>query len=156
MQLEVTHPAFKAQRLAVETAGWFTGPKLLLNGSIAEKRKGLYTIVSDAGTGIPIKLKYSFLDPIPKLTIGEEPVELAPSLKWYEYGWLGIPVLLIFMGGAIGGFVGALAACASGRVFRSNHSTLAKYGLSALITVGAFIAFVILATVFQWMIGTPQ
>ena len=122
MRLEITHPAFRTQRLAVETAGWFTGPKLLVNGSVAEKRKGRYTVASDSGT---------------------------------EYTWIGIPVLLVFMGGAIGGFVGALGAVASGRVFRGSYSTAAKYGLSALIALGALVAFVVLATLFQLLVGSP-
>jgi hypothetical protein len=156
MQLELTHPAFKTRRLAIETASWFTGPKLVVNGSVAEKRKGTYLVASDDGAEIPIKLKYNFLDPIPKVTVGDESIELAPSLKWYEYAWAGIPVLLIFVGGAIGGFVGALSACASGRVFRSNFSAPAKYAVSAVITIGAFIAYVVLVTVFQLLVGTPQ
>jgi hypothetical protein len=156
MRLELTHPAFKTRRLAIETAGWFTGPKLVVNGSVAEKRKGTYLVASDTGTEIPIKLKYNFVDPIPKVTVGGESIELAPPLKWYEYAWAGIPVLLIFVGGAIGGFVGALGACASGRIFRGNHSAIAKYGISAVITVGALIAYVVLAAIFQLLVGTPQ
>jgi hypothetical protein len=149
MRLEITHPAFRTQRLAVETAGWFTGPELLVNGSVAEKRKGRYTVASDSGTETAVELKYNFFDPVPKAKIGGESIELAPPLKWYEYAWIGIPVLLIFMGGAIGGFVGALGAVASGRVFRGSYSTAAKYGLSALIALGALVAFVVLATLIS-------
>lgn len=156
MQLQVNHPVFKTQRVAIETAGWFSGPKLVVNGAFAKKQKGAYSVMSDAGTEVPVKLKYNFLDPIPKVTVAEDPVELAPPLKWYEYAWAGIPVLLIFTGGAIGGFVGALGACASGRVFRSDRSTVAKYGISLLITVGALIAFVVLASIFQLLVGAPQ
>lgn len=156
MQLQLTHPAFKNQRVAIEAAGWFAGPKLLVNGVLAEKHKGAYLVASDSGAQIPIKLKYNLLDPIPKVTVGAESVELAPPLKWYEYAWAGIPVLLVFTGGAIGGFAGALGACASGRVFRSDRSAAAKYGISALITVGALVAFVVLATIFQMLVGTPR
>jgi hypothetical protein len=156
MQLDVVHPTFRTRRLAVETAGWFTGPKLLVNGLGAEKRKGSYLVASDAGVETSVKLKYNFLDPIPKVSIGDESVELAPSLQWYAYVWIGIPVLLIFIGGAIGGFVGALGALANARVFRSDFSTPAKYGISVLISVGAFIAYVALAIIFQLLIGTPQ
>jgi hypothetical protein len=156
MQLQLSHPAFKTQRVAIETAGWFTGPKLVVNGSIAKKQKGTYLVVSDSGTEVPVRLKYNFLDPIPKVTVAGEPVALAPPLKWYEYAWAGLPVLLVFAGGAIGGFVGALGACASGRVFRSDRGAVAKYGLSALITVGAFVAFVILAAIFQLLVGMSR
>ena len=156
MQLVIEHPGFKSQRLAVETAGWFSGPKLLVNGSVVEKRKGRYAVPSDSGVEVSVELKYNFLDPIPKVKIGDEPLELAPPLQWYEYAWIGIPVLLIFMGGAIGGFVGALGVCTSCRVFRGNHTVPAKYGLSALITMGALIAYVVLATLFQMAVGGPQ
>jgi hypothetical protein len=156
MQLEVTHPAFKTQRLAVETAGCFTGPKLIVNGAIAIKHKGIYSVASDTGVQIPIKVKYNWLDPVPKIIVGDDSVELAPSLKWYEYVWGGIPIVLVFVGGALGGFVGALGACANGRIFRSNRDAYAKYGISALITFGAIFAFVILSTAFHLLVGTPQ
>jgi len=156
MQLEVQHPEFKSQRLAVETAGTFRGPKLLLNGTIVKKQKGRYTVTADSGAETTIQLKYNYLDPIPKIKIGEEVVELASALKWYEYVWIGIPIVLVFSGGAIGGLAGALGANASGRVFRSNRSSLAKYGLSALITLGALVAYVVLVTVFRPLIGAPH
>src|ERR1035437_4151265 len=34
MRIEVQHPAFKSQRLSVETASLLGGPKLLLNGAV--------------------------------------------------------------------------------------------------------------------------
>ena len=90
--------------------------------------------------------------PRPKIKIGDEIVELASPLKWYEYVWIGIPIVLVFSGGAIGGLVGVVAAIASGKIFRGNNGSAAKYGLSALITLGSFIAFVVLATVFQLLV----
>lgn len=43
MQLAIQHPAFKEQRLVVETAHWFRGPRLLLNGTVVPKKNGRYT-----------------------------------------------------------------------------------------------------------------
>lgn len=156
MQLEVHNPAFKAQRLTVEAAGVFHGPRLLLNGTVVKKQKGRYTVTTDSGVETTIQLKYIYLDPIPKIKIGEETFEIASSLKWYEYVWIGIPIVLMFSGGAIGGLCGGVAAYASGRLFRSDRSSLAKYGLSALITMGAVVAFVVLGTVFQLLVGTTH
>lgn len=156
MQLEVQHHAFKEQRLAVETAGWFRGPRLFLNGAVVPKQKRRYTVTADSGTAVTIQLKYNYLDPIPKVKIGEEMAELASPLKWYEYVWIGIPIVLVFAGGAIGGLVGALSANASGRIFRSDRSSLAKYGLSGVITLGAFVVFLVLAAVFQVLVDAPH
>jgi hypothetical protein len=149
MRLDIEHPEFKTKRLAVETAGWFSGSKLLVNGAIAEKRKGRFTVPSDSGAEVSIELKYNLLDPIPKVKIGDETLELAPPLQWYEYAWIGIPILLVFVGGAIGGLVGAMGARANGRVFRGNHGAPAKYGISALITIGVPVAYIVLATLFR-------
>ncbi|MSP40940.1 MAG: hypothetical protein EXR70_20825 [Deltaproteobacteria bacterium] len=153
MQLEVQHAGFTAQRLAVETAEWFRGPRLLVNGSVAAKKKGCYTVKTDSGADLAIWLKYNFLDPIPKVKIGDESMELASPLKWHEYVWIGIPIALVFVGGAIGGLAGGLGAHANGRLFRSDRGPIAKYGLSALISLAAGIVYVALATTFQLLVG---
>ena len=154
MQLEITHPAFKTQRLAVQTAGWVAGPNLLVNGSPATKRKGRYTVVSDSGANIEVKLKYNYFDPVPKVQIGEEVHEVLPPLRWYEYAWIGIPIVLL-AGGAIGGFVGALGVLANGRIFRGDYGSGAKFAFSALVTVGAFVAYVVLAALFRLLFKGP-
>jgi len=156
MRLEVQHSLFKKQQLAVESANRFSGPQLLINGAIAEKTKGRYLVKDDLGADTTIQLKYNFLDPIPKVKIGNDVIELATPLKWYEYTWIGIPIILVFTGGAVGGIIGALSANASGKVFRGSRSTVAKYGLSALISLGGLIALVIAATILQHLIGAAS
>lgn len=154
MQIEVQNSAFKKQRLTVLPASWFKGPQLLLNGTAAPRKWGRYKVADDSGNESVVQLKYNYLDPIPKVKIGEDVSQLATPLRWYEYAWIGAPIILIFSGGAIGGLVGALGANASGKVFRSERGALAKYGLSAVITVLAFVMFVVLATIFQLLVGT--
>jgi hypothetical protein len=156
MQLEVQHPEFKSQRLTVETAGTFRGPKLLLNGTVVKKQKGRYTVTADSGAETSIQLKYNYLDPIPKIKIGENVTELASPLTWYEHTWIALPIALIVTGGAIGGLCGGVAANVSGRIFRSDRSLLAKYGLSALAMLSAVIAFIVLVTVFRLLVGVQS
>ena len=74
----------------------------------------------------------------------------------YEYIWIGLPILLVFTGGDLGALVGVVATYASARIFRSDRGALAKYGITALISVVALIAFVILAVIAQQMIGGTQ
>jgi hypothetical protein len=156
MQLEVQDPSFKTQRLSVQTASWLGGPQLLLNGTRAQKTKRRYLVKDDSGAETTIQLNYNFLDPIPKVKIGEKIVELASPLKWYEYVWIGIPFILVFTGGALGGLIGALSANASGKIFRGNRSLLAKYSLSALISFGGLITFIIAVTAFRHLLGVPH
>jgi hypothetical protein len=149
MRIEVKHPAFKTRRLEVEPASFFAGPKLFLN-DVLQKRKGTqYTIASDSGQELPVKVLYNFLDPIPKLKIGDDTLILAKPLQWYEYVWIGIPMLLVFVGGAVGGFIGAGSTVINGRIFRSDRSSSAKYGLAAVITVAATVTFFAIAVAIQ-------
>ncbi len=65
---------------------------------------------------------------------------------------MGLPFILAFVGGALGGGIGFFAAYSNGRVFRSNRSTAAKYILSALISIAAVIVYLIVATTVKPLI----
>jgi hypothetical protein len=154
MRIEVRHPEFKRQQLSVETAvSVFSGPKLLLNGAAVKKVKGRYPVISDSGTEKLVQMRYNLIDPVPTLKIDEQTVNLLEPLQWYEYAWSGLPFLLVFAGGALGGLVGGAATIANGRIFRSNRGQIAKYGLAGLITVSAVVVFFVLAIALRAAIG---
>lgn len=149
MRIGIKHPAFKTKRLSVEAATFFAGPKLLLDGVVLKRKGGRYLVASDSAQELPIKILYNFLDPIPKVKIGDGTLELAKPLQWYEYVWIGIPMLLVFAGGALGGFVGAGSTVVNGRIFRSERSTVGKYALAAVTTVAGAAIFFALAIAIQ-------
>ena len=157
MDLAVGHPTFKNQKLSVRTAGFFSGPKVLLNGVAVKRVKGKYTVKNDIGQEVDVELKSSFVDPIPSVKIGTEFIDLARRLTWYEYAWSGLPIVLLFIGGALGAVVGMVAAFSNTRILRSSRSTTAKYLLTGAMTAAAFVAFFVLATAFHIFInGMPQ
>jgi hypothetical protein len=157
MRIEVRHPAFKWQQLSVETASSVFGvPKLLLNGVAVKKVKGRYTATSDLGAIKLIQMRYILVDPVPTLKIDEQTVNLLEPLPWYEYTWSGLPILLVFAGGALGGVVGGAATIANGRIFRSDRSSIAKYGLAGLISMSAVVVFFVLAIALRLAIGSHK
>ncbi len=153
MRIQINHPAFKSQHLSVETASFLVGPKLLLNGVVLKRKGGRYLVASDSGQELTIKVIYNFLDPIPKVKIGDGIIDLAKPLQWYEYAWVGVPMLLVFAGGALGGFVGAGSTVVNGRIFRSDRGTLSKYALAAVTTVAGTAVFFVIAIAIQIAIG---
>jgi len=155
MQIEVEHPEFKTQRLSVDIAGLFSSPRLFVNGSVVEILKETYSIPSDSGVDTTIELKRNFFDPVPKMKIANEQIKLARSFNALEYIWF-VFLVLSFHNAPIpaGGLIGAIAAIASARVFRVKDSALAKIGLLALITFGAFIVAVLVAVSLQLLNGT--
>jgi hypothetical protein len=109
--------------------------------------------MSDSGVETLIQLKYNLVDPIPTLKVGEETVQLATPMQWYEYGWSAVPMLLVFMGGALGGLVGGAATVTNGRIFRSDRSPVAKYGLAGVVTVSSVVIFLGLVIALRLFIG---
>jgi hypothetical protein len=140
----------------VETASILTGPKLLLNDVVVKRKGRSYLVRSDIGQELAIKVMYNFLDPVPKMKIGEEMIELAKPLQWFEYAWIGVPMLLVFAGGALGGFVGAGSTVVNGRIFRSDRSAVSKYALAAVTTVAGTAVFFLVAIAIQIAIGPKK
>ena len=156
MRIPIEHSAFKSKRLSVEPASFFSGPKLLLDGVAVKKQKGRYPVVSDSGQQVLIQMRYNLLDPIPTVKIGDAAVELAKPLQWFEYVWIGVPMLLVFAGGALGGFVGAGSTVVNGRIFRSDRSAVSKYALAAVTSITSAAIFLVLAVAISMAIGPKK
>jgi hypothetical protein len=156
MRIEIKHPAFKSKHLSVQQASFLSGPKLLLDGVIVKKQKGGYSVASDSGQTVLIQMRYNLLDPIPTIKIGGAAIELAKPLRWFEYAWIGLPMLLVFAGGALGGFVGGGSTVVNGRIFRSERSTVAKYALAAVTTVAGAAVFFVIAVAIQMTLGRKR
>lgn len=93
-----------------------------------------------------MKFKTRLLDSIPNLIVSGQTIQIATALEWYQYFWMSIPILLVFTGGVIGGFCGGAAAFVSGHIFRSNRNELAKYALTGMISLTAFVIYFLLAS----------
>jgi len=145
MDVPITLPGMEGQNLALRLAGTFTGARLTLNGEPVTKQNGFFQLRSNAGSTLAVKFKSRLLDPIPNLVVGGQTIQIAPPLAWYQYLWMSLPIVLIFAGGAIGGFCGGLAAAISSRIFRSDRSDGAKYALTGLVSTVAFVVYFVVA-----------
>jgi hypothetical protein len=137
---------FESQTFEVEPAGMFSGPKLLVNGQAPQKgpKRGEMILTLDNGSRVIASWKSSFLGD-PALIIAGRKIDVLPALKWYQWTWAGLPVVLIFAGGALGGICGAIAFMLNTRVFRSEMSGVEKYILTLLISILAGMLYALLA-----------
>ena len=147
MQYPVTIEGFEVSEIVLETPGIFSGAKLLVNGQPAPKgeKRGQYLLQQDDGTQVPAKLKGSFLDPVPQIVINDKVIKVVEPLKWYQWIWAGLPILLIFIGGFIGAIFGVVATSFSTRVFRSEMSAVLQYVLVGVISIVAVVVYFIIA-----------
>ena len=60
-----------------------------------------------------------------------------------------MPVLLVFIGGAIGGALGAIGFMLNIRVFRSSMNRFLKYILTAVVTMLAIVIYIVGAIILH-------
>lgn len=151
MRYRVPVEGFKQRPVELETAGLFGGPRLLQNGEPAPKgpKRGSFTLIRDDGTEVVARVRPSFfVDPVPAVQIGDQQIRVVRAFRWYEIAWLGLPVLLVFVGGAIGAGVGFAAAIVNATIMRSDRPALLRYLQTGGVSVLAVIAWLVIAVVF--------
>lgn len=137
---ELTIPGFETQRISVQIGNGFGASKLFVEGRPAPpaKKRGKFALRKDDGTEATAYFKRSFPDPVPRLVVGDQTIHLAEPLTWYQWIWVAFPLVMLFLGGALGGFLGAMATMVNAKILRSEHHTGMKYLLSGIVSV-AFI-----------------
>ncbi len=119
--------------------------KIFLDGQPVARESGVYRIMTASGT-VSLILKQRFPDPIPNVEVNGRLVVLTPTLPLYVWLWAGLPMILIFVGGAIGGACGGFATIINARLFRSGRSGVVKVFLSGLCSLAAFVAYLVIAS----------
>lgn len=149
MRYPVRLEGFEGQTLEIQPGGLFSGPKVFVNHQPAPKGKGReVNLRRNDGTSVVASLKPRVfgLD-VPLLIVDGKTIRVTEPLKWYVWAWIAWPVLLVFVGGAPGGIMGALGFTANVRIVRSKMNGLAKFALTAAVSVlvvAAFLAGVVL------------
>lgn len=150
MGYSVNLEGFEGQSIVVEPPGLITNVQLLVNGQPAPKgkKRGEMLLRRNDGKDVVASWKYNFLD-VPNLIVDGKTITVVPPLKWYEWAWNGLPILLVTFGGALGGLIGAIVFGFNLKIFRSSGNPLAKYALTGAISAGAFIVYFILAVLIS-------
>lgn len=84
---------------------------------------------------------------LPRLVVDGQTITVVDPLPWYVWLWSGLPFLLIFLGGAIGAFLGLIGFSVNAKIFRSTWPMLAKFAVSAAVSVAAVVAYIVFATI---------
>jgi len=152
MDYPFEHPDFQGRSLVLRIG---RGPtQLVVDGAEIRGAKGKFSVHDNQGQPRTLKLTTRLLDPIPVVVVDGTKIDLVPPLAWYEYAWMGLPILLVFTGGALGGLFGAAAGYYNTRVFRSDRGTGAKYTVSGLVSLGAVACWLASVTVLQLWIAS--
>ena len=156
MNMPITLEGFEGQTIELQPGTFWKGPILLVNGQPAPNgpKRGTMALRRNDGRDVIAKWKPVFggID-VPALIVDEKVIQLVEPLPWYQWVWSGLPIILIFVGGALGAIIGIVAAATNIKMFRSQQTTLIKYGLSAVVSIGAVILYGIIAILLRSMLN---
>jgi len=140
MAFTIQLEGFEGQRIEVRPPSFFSGPKLLVNGMPPQRGKKRGEMVLSRSDGLEVIARWKpqllGLD-TPKLLVNDKTISVVEPLKPPEIIWGGLPVLLFFVGGALGALAGIAAFSINAKIFRSSLHGAAKYAVTAIVSIGA-------------------
>ncbi len=149
MSMGLNFPGFEGQKIEYKADGVFRSPELFVNGQLQKPLKGKYELRNNRGERVIVQVKPTLVDVFPKLEVEGKLYSAVKPFAWYEYIWIGFPLVMVTCGGAIGGGLGAGAACINAYIFRSQLNTLLKYVLCAMISLVAIVLWLVSAAWLQ-------
>jgi hypothetical protein len=147
---------FEGQKIEVDIGFW-SGPKLLVNGEPASKgvKRGELLLQRNDGRQVTATWKPQALGfDVPQLVVDGKPVNLVEPLKWYQWLWGGWPVTLIFVGGLLGALAGVIGFSINAKIFRSELNDAMKYVASGIVAILAVAAYFVAAVIFSLVMGS--
>lgn len=138
---------FEGQLIEVRPPALFSGARLLMNGQPALKgpKRGQMLLTRSDGRQVFAFWKPQLFD-VPQLVVDGKTVEVVKPLKWYQWLWSALPIVLVFIGGALGALCGFIAFTVNANIFRSELPQLLKFLLTGVISVLSFFLYLILAS----------
>jgi hypothetical protein len=155
MAYKVSLPGFTLQTIEVQHS-MLSGSKLLVNGQPAEKDPGTgqMQLRRDDGVVVIAKLRRNMMGfDVPSLVVDGQVVKVVEPLKWYEWLWIALPILLIFVGGALGVICGGVAVLINANIFRTNRKLTMKFLFTGLISLAAGVVYLVVAILLTALIS---
>lgn len=146
---------FENQNIEAKVSFW-SGPKLLVNGVPAPKgsKRGEMVLQRNDGKKVTASWQQQFLGlDVPQLLVDGKAIRFVEPLKWYQWIWGGWPVLLLFIGGALGAITGMIAFAINAKVFRAEMSQALKFVVTGVVSILAVVVYFVAAIAFSLLIN---
>ena len=156
MIIQFTLTDYQNDTFEIERSAMTGKVRLTRNGVELEQsdEKGKpFLLRRNNGTTEQLFVKVGSFDIAPFLELNGKKIEIVEKLKWYQYVIGGLPSVLIFIVGGIGGGIAAILLIYNFSVFRGDNATIIKYVKVIGITILGFIAYLILTMLFLKAVG---
>jgi len=141
MDYPFTLPGHSDLDLSLRSGGFFTGAKILKNGVPLKRSRAVVMVPLADGSSLELKIKVGFDMFTPKILFGGREIEVMPPLSSFWVVWAYLPLLLFFVGGAIGGLCGGAASISTLSALRSDMPRGARIVIAILAPPVAFLAY---------------
>jgi len=146
-------PDFPNSHFAIETSIWNGRAKLFMNDSPVEQSNEIgkpFLIPTTEGGFIKAFARQSITGFfVPALEINGKQNHIVEKLKWFQYAIGGLPLLLLFGGGAVGGAIGAIGSVTIFSIFIKEGAQIPKYLKAIGVVATSFILYFLFVT-FVW------
>jgi hypothetical protein len=155
MGYKIQKDGFEGQDIEVVMSFW-SGIKLMVNGEKAQKGPKRNQMLLKRNDGKEViatwKPKILGLD-VPQIEIDGEVIEVVRPLTWQELIFVGSPIAILFLGGAVGAGIAIVGFFINAKLFRSELSNAMKYISSIAVTVGLIIGYLIFSVILLFVIN---
>ncbi len=154
----IVHPSiegFEGQNFEVKTSP-FGGAKLFVNGQPAPKGSAPRSMSLTRNDGRVVTAQWRsqlFGFDLPQLEVDGKLYPLSEPLKWYAVAISALPLFLVFIGGLLGALAGVVAFAINSSIFRSGTNKVVQVLLAILVTLGAVLLYLVLATLLLSVTG---
>jgi hypothetical protein len=149
MEWHFALPGSPARSCRLEKSFWLGSLRLWHQGREVprSKEKGKpFLVPRPDGTQARVQIKSGF-DYLPKIEVDGQALSVGRPLTTLEYVLGGLPMVLMFVGGAIGGASGAVGTMFNYRILRATTSVPMKVLGVAAVTGLTFLTYLVLAVV---------
>lgn len=150
--LEIDHAKLSGANVTLNMKSALACPQIRQNDQVIKRGSRSYVVTGTSGLPVFIRLQGRLVDPIPKVLVDDEEVNLVPPLKWYQYVWAGLPILLVGAGGALGGLIGFVTARINAGLMRSNMGIATRYLAVGGASAASFAAYFIVAYMLRTLV----
>lgn len=137
MRYMIYPTGFANQALEVITSGFGGKARLFVNNQeVTAKKKQPMILRRDDGQDIEATWKRDLFGiDVPNLIVDGSVIEVTKPLPVIAKLWCFLPLIFIFIGGAIGALIGILTAAANVSVFRLSTNIMIRIILTLLISL---------------------
>lgn len=135
---------FPDSTFTITTSIWTGRMKLFMNDKMLEQSKEQgkpFLIPAGDGNFIKAFQNRTFGDITPSLIINEQVIQIVDKLKWYQYTMAVLPLLLCFIGGALGGLFGGPGAYLVLHIFMKEQGKAISYVKAVIAIVATYVLY---------------